>query len=647
MILVKYIENSQQKLHVIINSIRQNTLTFVLFLITINIIIKSYNIYENSLHTDEVHRIYWATQSYNTILEMSKNETNPPFYLWLLHTWYKINGNYTNEVHSRYLSLIFSVLTSVIIFYFGRCYFNYMTGVIASLLFSVNPVQVGYSHNISAYTMITFLFVLSLHVTHLFFVHFDKKRARILYYILIIFIDTILIYTHYFVVFGLIAQFVMAVFEYKKNKKAFFQYLLSQVISVILFLPWVRFMLANAKAGIWMPTVTWSSVKGLYIHFIGDKTTTLLFIVSMLFTVIFNFWIRKIEWKKVIVSVLVILLPVLGVALVCLLFQPFWVYRYMLYLIPGIVLLISYLISVLPNLLVQTSIASILFFVSMSRLDLNPITDAQIRQLTPVIAEEVKKPGTLLVINAGYMKYTFAYYFYKYNQYVNEQKYYDIEKMNAIFISSPEDIKKIYDNPNWSRLVYLQMHSHYIDPNNQVMQRLLENLKLEKQVRALSVDVTVFKTYDMLWKNTTHNTIFTSFEDGDASPNISKKVAKSGQYSAYSNPQILLFNDLVETKTGDLYGKKGKVKISAWIYIEPNTKVNFVISLFNVTNNNAYVWRSANIDYSKYNQWQKVELELDMSEIKSDNDIFKCYLEAFEGNTAYVDDLRIEPVFEK
>jgi hypothetical protein len=647
MMIAQYLKKTENALHLIFSAIKQNTIAFILFLIIINLVVKSYNLYENSMHTDEVYRIIWGQRTYTDILKMSKQELNPPVYLWVLHTWYKLNGNHTNEVHSRYLSLIFSVLTTVLIFAFGKSYFNYTTGAAASLIFSFNPVQVVYAHNVSAYTMITFLFMLSLYITYLFFLNFEHKKIRWLLFSLLILIDTALIYTHYIIVFGLMAQFIMAFFEYFKNKKAFFQYVITQIASVLLFLPWIPYMLANAQADAWMEKASWKNVKNLYIYFLGGEWIAVLFLIVVILVFVYNVWKKNVQTHKTLVPLLIAILPVLGLSLISILFQPFWVNRYMLYLIPGAILLFAYQSSLLNYKLVKFGLIGIVMFFSMKNLNLNPIVDAQVRQIMPVIAEEVKEPGTLLVINTDYMKYVFAYYFNQYNTYIGEKEknIQDIKKMNGVFISTPSDIEKVYNMPQWHKIVYVQLHSEIIDPHHKVSAWLKNNFIMEKKIVAQGAGLSIYRSPNTLWASPKQSVLFTSFENSVEHKNITAKKAKSGNFSAYSNHKTVKYSEGIQGRVGLLQGKKGKLKISAWIYLDPYTKGNFVVSFID-TSNKQYLWQSANIDYSKYDQWQYVTMEVKIPNIQNPHDELRCYFNAYEGATAYIDDIEIQPVFE-
>jgi hypothetical protein len=647
--IAQYLRKTEDILQLVFSAVRKNTVAFILFLIVINLIIKSYNLYENSMHTDEIYRIYWGQRTYTDIFKMSKKELNPPVYLWVLHTWVKINGNYTNEVHARYLSLIFSVLTTIVIFLFGKSYFNYATGVAASLIFSFNPVQVVYAHNISAYTMITFLFISSLYVTHLFFVFFEHKNKKIrwILFALLIVIDTVLIYTHYMIVWGLLAQLIMAFFEYFKQKRAFFYYFATQVISVLLFLPWIPYMLANAKADSWMEKATWKNIQNLYIHFLGSEWVAILFIILATAMFLYNVWKKRIQTPKILIPLLVAILPVLGLSLISALFQPFWVERYMLYLIPGMVLLVAYQASLLDLRVIKTAIIGIFLVFCMKSLNVNPIVDAQLRQLMPVIAEEAREPGTLLVINADYMKYVYAHYFNDYLKYIKDTTdlIKDPKKMPGVFISTPSEIEKVYNMSQWHKIVYVQLHSEILDPHHKVSAWLKTNFKLEKKIVAKGVGLTLYRSPNTLWASPSQKTFFVSFENSREFRNITAKKVKSGNFSAYCNHKTLKYSEGIQGKIGQLYGKKGKLKVSAWIYLENSTKGNFAVSFADPTGKQ-YFWQNAQLDYSKYEQWQYVTMEISIPETKSPHDEMKCYFDAFSGGTAYIDDIEIQPFFE-
>ncbi|MCS7077165.1 MAG: glycosyltransferase family 39 protein [Bacteroidia bacterium] len=646
--LVQLIFNRfESKIIAFFSAIKQNTSAFILFLVALNLVIKSYNLYENSLHTDEVYRIYWGQRTYTDIFKMSKKELNPPVYLWVLHTWIKLNGNYTNEVHSRYLSLIFSVLTTVAIFLFGKSYFNYGTGALAAIWFSFNPIQVVYAHNISAYTMITFLFLTSLYLTHLFFTYFEYKKWRWVLFAALTIVDTMLIYTHYLVIFGLAAQLLIAIWELKKSHKAFVYYLITQILMIVLFLPWIPYAVANAKAENWMGKASWQEIKRLYTTFIGSPKAITWFIVGIIALLLFNTWKKIIEWKKFLIPVSIAVVPVLGLSLICIVFQPFWVDRYLLYLIPGLIIGLAYLTSLLKNIWIKVILGAGFSFIFAQNLDLNPIVDAQVRQLMPYIAEEAREPGTLLVINADYMKYVYAYYFNQYLKYIKDtaEIIKDTRKMKGIFIASPSEIEKVYTMPQWHKILYVQLHSEIIDPHHKVSAWLKQNFKLQKSIVANGVGVSIYRAANTLWASSEQKVLFTSFENSKEFRNITAKQVKSGNFSAFANHKNLRYSEGIQGRVGKLHGKKGILKISTWLYLEPNTKGNLVISFFNPAGKQ-YFWQSANIDYTQYQKWQKVSMEIPIPQTQSPNDEMKCYFDSYEGGTAFIDDLQIEAIFQ-
>lgn len=618
-------------------------------LIILNLFLKSYNIHGNSLHLDEVFRIYWSQRSYSDILEISKKETNPPLYLWILHTWYILGSGNISEVYARYLSLIFSVLTPIVIFYFGRSYFNDTAGKIAAVLFSFNPIQIKYAHNVSVYTIVTFLFVCSLYISYLFFRDFNDKFKRWIIFCTLIIVNTALVYAHYFIIFGLIAEFFIALLYVRKNLNSFILYVASQVISAVLFLPWLPIMLSNSKATSWMSEFTWLGLYYMLNTLLGTGSSSYISILCVSLTIILIINLLHIKKNQMnisrtIIILMVIFLPIIGVSVVSTFLHGFFVDRYMMYFLPGVFLLIGYQISIIEvHSLIKLLICGFILKTTTFTLDLNPIHDAQVRNVATLIKNEISYPNTMLVVSAGYQFANLLYYCdrYLFSNLSPTSIPKEYEK-NTINIVEPKDIHKL-DTMDWNKIVYVEIHREYVDPTNYVMSYLKSTTYPYGNYSEPGINITMFTKKPILWPSLSENTvIYTSFETNDISyAQTTRKIAKFGNYSAYANNYNCPYSNGIYGKIGKLHGSKRRIKASAWLYLkESSTKANFCLSFHN-SDGDQYFWKNAVIDYSKYNQWQQVSIQTEIPDTKSEDDELRCYLNVFEGGEAYIDDIKI------
>ncbi len=103
-----------------------------------------------------------ANLSYQQILtQFSPHDFHPPLYYFFQKFWITIFGN--SEISLRLPSIIFSLLTALLIRQICLKKFNHSVAFWASTFFYLNPLIIYYSQEARSYSLVTMLFVLCLY----------------------------------------------------------------------------------------------------------------------------------------------------------------------------------------------------------------------------------------------------------------------------------------------------------------------------------------------------------------------------------------------------------------------------------------------------------------------------------------------------
>lgn len=142
--------------------IEKNTIIlsiFLLLLIFIGFIIRTTNLGEPGLGTDESLHVFAA----KSIIENGKPElpsgtlyTRALLYTKLVVISYKIFG--INEFGARFPSVIFGTLSILLIYYIGKQFFSTKCGIYSSIIYTFSPFAIIWARECRMYSMFQFFF---------------------------------------------------------------------------------------------------------------------------------------------------------------------------------------------------------------------------------------------------------------------------------------------------------------------------------------------------------------------------------------------------------------------------------------------------------------------------------------------------------
>ncbi len=240
-------------------------LVYILFIGT-NLLIRFIGLPQESLYGDEGFTVFFAQQPMENLYERLMYDRNPPFYFFLLHFWIKLFG--LNSIVLKSLSVFFSIGTAFIIIKISTRYLNKTTAIFASLLFLLSNVWLVASHELRAFSLVGFLTVLS------FYLYLNVlKRNKVSSAIGLTIVNLLLVFSHYISFYIPLLQLICSFLFLKENKKGFWYYFYSQLVALILFIPWLKIVIDNIpdKSSFWLETAGLQRLQTVFTNLSGTE----------------------------------------------------------------------------------------------------------------------------------------------------------------------------------------------------------------------------------------------------------------------------------------------------------------------------------------------------------------------------------------
>ncbi len=284
-----------------------------------------------------------------------KWENNPPLHYWFLHYWIKVFG--TSEIILRLSSLLFSLLSILVISFLGKKLFNRQVGFIAAFLLSISAFQLFISMDARMYPMLLFFSLLSSY--YFWQILYQPHKKNWLLYILF---TLLALYTHLTAFYLFIIQNIYFIYHYKfvnKKQPTILQWAVSQFTIFLLFLPWLLNFairsLSTLNSGAWYLHTTGGGFLLFQIpisfFFLGYQIPLIELIVFIFFTLLLVLSLVKVsawspinkEFKvKLILSPAVIFCWLLFlIPLFCGFLIQMWVAKYYLISMIGLLLILA------------------------------------------------------------------------------------------------------------------------------------------------------------------------------------------------------------------------------------------------------------------------------------------------------------------
>ena len=221
-----------------------------ILVIILGIIFISLSNFHRTIWFDESYSVAISAHSFWDIWSIGGNDVHPVLYYWILHILRYIFGN------EMLVYRLFSVLAISILGILGYTHirkdFGEKVGIIFSILVFFMPITLIYSGEIRMYALAMLLTTLTAIYAYGIYINRDDKNTK--NWILFGIFSLASAYTHYYslVASGVInvILFIYLLIKAVKEKKFITnlkRFIVSAVIQIILYIPWLVYLLLQIK----------------------------------------------------------------------------------------------------------------------------------------------------------------------------------------------------------------------------------------------------------------------------------------------------------------------------------------------------------------------------------------------------------------
>lgn len=194
---------------------------------------------QESLWLDELFSVFLVRKSWLGVIQGTAQDILPPLYYLLLKIMMQFGDN---EIAARALSAIASTATVPIMYQLGKRLFDQTLALTAATILAINPFHVIYAQEARMYTLFGLFSLLSVY----FFWQAWQDGQRKLWSMFVA-VTILAFYTHSLAFLNLLALDLFALTQWKRLKEQWRIGLLSHVIIVAAFLPWVSVILQQTS----------------------------------------------------------------------------------------------------------------------------------------------------------------------------------------------------------------------------------------------------------------------------------------------------------------------------------------------------------------------------------------------------------------
>ena len=491
--------------------------------------------------------------------------------------------------------------------------------------------------------------------------------------------NLLLLFTHYLTIFIFIVQFLGILFYVRKNKKIAIYYIISQVLVLLVLIPWLKIAFSNipTTGGFWNTTPDYFAFRWHTNILLGNEM-----LYHLLNGVVICFLLLYLLNKKVkifsgnfnstyyFIFLFLYLLPILLNFAVAQ-YTPVFVTRYFLYSLFGLFLFIAYSFSQL-NL---KSIYKILLFsplVIVLVLSFNVVQERpnDWKRVIPEIAK-LKEPNSLIYISPSYTYGDFSFY-YDINAFRDYHHTKELLAKESVFVTKDREAKG-WEKLNYSgitkiinvnvigqvegyteEIVPFFISKGFTECDFSIKGGLKYSVFIRDTLDCFPVKITsinknskfdLFEKYDGINKTNDEVDVYkVSCENLDSCAMriyITDKIKYSGKYSFQTNDKNQFALGIVKP-VSEMLKTKRNVKFSAYLNIENGNDGWAVIA---VQQNDDFIFLK-NIPLREMvptaNQWQKINMNALLPDNLPNDAVVKIYFWNPSQKNIFVDDFTIQ-----
>lgn len=227
-------------------------------IIIIGIIFILLSAFHSDIWFDESYSVAIAKHNFVDIWNITGNDVHPALYYWMLHFVYLIFGN--NVMIFRLFSVLAIAILGILGYTHIRKDFGEKTGILFSFLTYFLPVMCTYSQEIRMYSWSCLIVSVMSIYAYRFYQSIKNNDNRKIKNLIIFGIFSIAsCYIHYYaLVTACLVNLLLLIYvikNAKKDKKALISFLVLAVIQIILYIPWLMYLLGQMKhvgGGFWI-----------------------------------------------------------------------------------------------------------------------------------------------------------------------------------------------------------------------------------------------------------------------------------------------------------------------------------------------------------------------------------------------------------
>lgn len=446
---------------------------FTVFVV-INLIIKLLYIDFNDISKDEPFTIYHSQLPALEIIKELLKGNNPPLYELFLHYWLKIFD--PSSVSIRFPSVMFSSITSGIIFLLGHKLFNLRMGIYAASLYSISSFQFIFAHEARVYSLVLLLSTLSIYLT---FKYMKSKKFPVW----LILVNVMMICSHYLTVFIILAQILIIIRNKKRIKIFSYSYVLLFLMTLPLYIVLFKRIFENTTSGFWVEPIPIKAIFYGPIYFVNHKylLVFLFFILSIYIARIFK---KSSTFNSHLKDIIIwFTAPYMITYLISLNIWswnfPVFIDRYILFTSVPFYLILGHFFGAISKNYKTNAIVFSLFFLGMIyHIDIKPYNN-RMPSKTAALLKELKDTNTSIIIAPKYYALNIMYHYDKEIFSTTPIKQLEIAmKKNKIFgVFNKQDLMDLSIDP--SNVIYVNMNNDVLYPENKILNYIESKRKIQ------------------------------------------------------------------------------------------------------------------------------------------------------------------------
>ncbi len=380
--------------------------TAILLICLIALVMRLWGLGFQSLWLDELQTMNEANPAlgWGELFNFFKTgEHHPPLFFITERIFFSIFG------HTAYTARLAPAIAGVAgiwaMYQLGKEILNRNLGILCAMLTCVNYFCLSYSQEARPYSF-AFLFAA---LSFTWFIKFlkDPSKRNIAWYSVF---SLLLLYTHYYSLFVITAQSILAllfIFQERgpERKRLSRSFLLSLLIIIIGYLPWLSYFKANlALRTFWITDVSPAFLQNFFYDYFGNANLLnplLLFLLFSFFAKVAmsaeNYSLKLVKENPLMLTFTLILFWIFVVLLIpyvrSLLVVPMLYPRYTIVILPAIILALAYGIELFKQPFIKYSLLGLFVLLSLNHLLFvkkyyTEISKTQFREMTQWVVQE-------------------------------------------------------------------------------------------------------------------------------------------------------------------------------------------------------------------------------------------------------------------